>query len=164
MTDSFRVRVERGLLKEASRVAEARGLQEGPEKRRCGPGVTLEQYGRFKLVSRSFHARFTLVSRSLEAFPFFLPPGPRAGHPRLAGPLALPSFFLPRCPRTGHRFCPASERRGVPKCPSLRYRVRKGWKGYRELTNFKPATCPGAVAGQAFLDSRAAALIMRSAV
>jgi hypothetical protein len=46
------------------------------------------------------------------------------------------SFFLPPRRRAGHGCDPAAERRGVPKRPGLRYRVRKGWKGYKDLTSF----------------------------
>ena len=72
-------------------MAEARGLQEGPEKRRCGPGVTLEQYGRFKLVSRSFHARFTLLG-SFSLLPAARSPG-RA--PKARGDARPPVFLSP---------------------------------------------------------------------
>ena len=66
-----------------------------------------------------FQGSFKLVSSLFEASHFFLPPGSRAGH---------------RCG-------PAAEQRGVPRCPAMRYRLRKGWRGYRSLTSFKPATC-----------------------
>jgi hypothetical protein len=98
-------------------------------------------------VVPGFQGSFKHVSNTFQASSLSLPLCSRAGHPRLAGTLALPSFVLPRCPRAGHRCGPASERRGVPTCPGLRYRLGKRWQGYRDLTSFKPATCTGAVAG-----------------
>ena len=64
-----------------------------------------------------------------------LPPGARAGRPRLAGTLALPFG-----PRAGHRRGRAAEWRSVPKHPVIKYRRRKGWEGYRELTGLKLAS------------------------
>ena len=40
--------------------------------------------------------------------------------------------FLPPGLRVGHRCGPASESRGVLKRPTLKYRLRKGWRGYKD--------------------------------
>jgi hypothetical protein len=77
--------------------------------------------------------------------PSFPTSGPRAGPPRLAGlpaqaaaagTLARPTLSPPRDPQAGDRRSPAAERRGVPRRLGIRYRRRKGWKGYRDSTDF----------------------------
>ena len=90
-----------------------------PSRRGHGPKATPAQSRNNTVVSSMFQACFNHVSSLFEASSVFLPGGPRAGL----------------------RHGPAYERRGGPRRPGLRYRVRKGWQGYRELTGYWSRTC-----------------------
>ena len=73
----------------------------------------------------------------------------------VASLLKAPFLLFPGGFRPAAQDSPAFERRSVPKCPDIRYRLRKGWPGYRNSMDLQGCSL------RAPLRRRNAAIVVR---
>ena len=110
-------RLGRWIQGDLCRRAAAREARELRNFNRCNAGPTLGYRWSAPMVASKLQACCKPVAGLFEASLSPLPPGSQAG-PRVR--------------------CPPSKRQGVPKRPDLRYRRRKGRRGYKDSTPSHP--------------------------